>query len=281
MNTGLIIEGGGMRGIFAAGVLDYFLDNDIKFGNVIGVSAGACHGCSYVAGQRGRAYEVFTDYMDDKEYCSFHNLRTTGDLFGVEFIYHKVPKELNPIDNEAFLKSGINFQAVVTNCETGQAEYPVIKDLFKQAEYIRASASLPLLANMVELPGGLYMDGGIADSIPIEQYVKQGITKNVVILTRERSYRKGRSSGLPVIAAKYRDYPQLVKTLARRHKLYNDSLDFLRQEELAGRAFVIAPIGPLDIGRIERNEKKMRKGYIEGYYVAEGLSERIDRKSVV
>lgn len=177
MSNALILEGGGMRGIFAAGAIDYLLDQEIRFDNVIGVSAGACHGCSYVCGQRGRAYATATDYLDEKDYCSMRSLRKTGDLFGADFLYYKIPQELYPIDNEAFLKSGIKFQAVVTNCETGEPEYPVIKDMFEDIEYVRASSSLPFLANMVEIDGKLYMDGGISDSIPLAQSLRQGNEK--------------------------------------------------------------------------------------------------------
>lgn len=279
MCKGLVIEGGGMRGIFAAGVLDYFLDAGLRFDNVMGVSAGACHGCSFVAGQKGRAFAVNIDYLDRKEYCSFHSLRTTGDLFGAEFIYHEIPKKLYPIDNEAFLKSGIKFQSVVTNCVTGEAEYPVIADMFDDVEWIRASASLPFLANMVEIDGGLYMDGGIADSIPLAQMIRQGNEKNVVILTRPRDYRKKPSKGvlLKLMELKYKDYPHMAEAYAKRYETYNQSLELVAAEEKAGRAFVIAPMGDLDIGRTEKNPDKLKKAYLEGYYVAEGLAEKLNR----
>lgn len=271
MGKGLIIEGGGMRGIFAAGVLDFLLDAGIEFDNVIGVSAGACHGCSYVSGQRGRAFAVNMDYLDRKEYCSFENLRKTGDLFGVEFIYHKIPEELYPIDNAAFQASGIKFQPVVTNCVTGKAEYPVVTDMKADVEWVRASASLPFLANMVEVGGGLYMDGGIADSIPLAQSIRQGNEKNVVILTRPRTYRKkpGRKVAAALMKWKYRDFPNMVDAYLARFSTYNQSLELVAAEEAAGNAFVIAPMGDLSIGRAERNPEKLKKAYLEGYYVTE------------
>lgn len=277
MSRGLILEGGGMRGIFVAGVIDYLLDAGIAFDNVIGVSAGACHGCSYVSGQRGRAYATATEYIDNKEYCSLYSLRKTGDLFGAEFLYHKIPEELYPIDNEAFRRSGIKFQAVVTNCETGQAEYPVISDMFADVEWIRASSSLPFLANMVEVGGGLYMDGGIADSIPLGQSIGQGNEKHVVVLTRPRDYRKKAARGgiKAMMKAKYRAYPKMVEAYMHRYETYNKSLELVAKEEAAGRAFVIAPLGPLDIGRTERDKEKLRKAYQEGYFVAEGLGDRL------
>ena len=260
-----------MRGIFAAGVLDFFLDSGIRFDNVIGVSAGACHGCSFVCGQKGRAYATATDYLDRKEYCSLQSLRKTGDLFGAEFIYHTIPEQLYPIDNEAYKRSGITFQAAVTNGRTGKAEYPVIEDMFDDVEYIRASSSLPFLANMVEIGGQLYMDGGISDSIPVAQALKQGNEKVVAVLTRPRDYRKKSSRTASLTKLKYGKYPNLVGALKQRAKKYNETLERIAEEEKAGRVFVVAPMGPLNIGRTEKDPVKLRKGYQEGYYVAEGL----------
>lgn len=275
MSNALILEGGGMRGIFAAGVIDYLLDQKIRFDNVIGVSAGACHGCSYVCGQRGRAYATATDYLDDKNYCSLRSLRKTGDLFGADFLYYKIPQELYPIDNQAFLASGIKFQAVVTNCETGKAEYPVIEDMFRDIEYVRASSSLPLLANMVEIDGNLYMDGGISDSIPLAQSLRQGNEKNVIVLTRPRDYRKKNSRIASAAGLRYRKYPKMATALKNRSKVYNETLDLIEKEEAAGRAFVIAPMGPLDIGRTEKDRGKLKAAYQEGYFVAEGLGAKL------
>lgn len=274
---GLIIEGGGMRGIFAAGVLDYFLDEGIRFDNVLGVSAGACHGCSYVSGQRGRAYAVNTDYLDCWEYCSLRSLRKTGNMFGEEFIYHRIPEELYPIDNEAFLASGVKFQPVVTNCVTGKAEYPVIEDMFRDVDWVRASSSLPFIAKMVEIDGGLYMDGGLTDSIPLAQSIRQGNEKNVVVLTRPRDYRKkpGNPAVKRLMKIRYSKYPAMVDAYIHRYQTYNEALDFVAAEEAAGRCFVIAPLGDLDIGRTEKDLKKLKKAYDEGYYVAEGLGRKL------
>lgn len=275
MNRGLIIEGGGLRGIFAAGVLDYMLDNDLRADNVIGVSAGACHGVSYVCGQRGRAYATSTDYLDEKEYCSLWSLRKTGDMFGADFVFHRIPEELYPVDNEAFKRRGMKFQVTVTDCETGKPEYPVIEDMFEQAEYIRASCSLPFLANMVPVDGRLYMDGGISDSIPLAQSIRQGNDRNVVILTRPRDYQKKPGRMAPLMKLKYGKYPNLVRALAQRHQVYNESLQLIREEEAAGRALVIAPVGDLGIGRTEKDRQKLKMAYQEGYYVAESLGDRL------
>lgn len=276
MSVGLIIEGGGMRGIFAAGVLDYFLDHGISFSHVMGVSMGACIGCSYVSGQRGRAYATTTDYIGTSEFGSMRSLRKTGDYFDVKFVYETIPKELYPIDNEAFRKSDIEFQTVVTNCVTGEAEYPKVEDLIADMDYVRASASLPMLARMVPIDGNVYLDGGISDSIPLRQSQKQGNEKNVLILTRPLGYRKNpRQAGMPILKRKYRRYPNLVRTISHRNRTYNQNLDYIEQEIDAGRVFAIAPMGKLAIGRIETDPNKMRKAYEEGYFVAEGLADSL------
>ncbi len=276
MSIGLIIEGGGMRGIFCAGVLDFFMDHDIRFRNVLAVSAGACNAVSYVCNQRGRAWVTSTDYLDNPEFCSLKSLRKTGDMFGADFLYHKIPEELYPIDNKTFLESGIKFQPVITNCITGKPEYPVMKDLSKDMEYIRASSSLPILANMVPLDGYVYMDGGITDSIPIKQSIRQGNKKNVVLLTRPLGYRKNPFQPLtPLFRTVYRRYPRMLEALKNRNRVYNDTLEFLEMEVEDGNVFAIAPMGDLGIGRTETNVEKLKKGYEEGYYVAEGLAKKL------
>jgi predicted patatin/cPLA2 family phospholipase len=276
MSNGLVIEGGGMRGIFAAGVIDYLLDKDIIFDNVIGVSAGACHACSYVCGQRGRAFAAATDYLDRWEYCSMKSLRKTGNLFGAEFIYHTIPEELYPIDNAAFHRMGIKFQVAVTDCVSGATEYPQIQDMFTDIEWVRASASLPFLSEMVEINGKFYLDGGISDSIPLGQSIRQGNEKNLVILTRPRNYQKRSSKMIPAMKAKYRKYPGLIRDMELRHMMYNRTLKLIADEEARGRAVVIAPVKALDIGRTERDMKKLEMAYREGYYVAEAMGKKLE-----
>lgn len=273
--TGLVLEGGGMRGIFTAGVLDYFLDEDIEFDNCIGVSAGSCHACSYLSKQKGRAYDAFVKFRKDKRYCSLYSLLTTGDLFGVDFAYNIVPNELLPIDSEAFLRSKTKFQAVITNCITGEAEYPVINDVKKDVNYVRASSSLPLISRLVEINGTPYLDGGIADSIPIAQSIKQGNTKNVVVLTRPRDYQKKKSSLGGMIKFAYRKYPKFVEQSENRHKNYNKTLAYLWEQEEKGTVFVIQPEHDLGIGRLEKNEKKLRAGYQYGYDTAKKLGDKM------
>ncbi len=273
--TGLVIEGGGMRGIFAAGVLEYLLDNDIKVDYVIGVSAGACHGCSYVSGQKGRAFAVCTDYMDDPRYGSVQSLLKTGDYFGKKFMYHTIPEELNPVDNESFKKSGIRFEVGVFNCITGESEYPEIKDMFEDVDWIAASASLPLFAKMVDIGGYQYMDGGLSDSIPVKHAQEIGCDKVIVILTRERGYRKAASKSIPLIKAKYKDYPKLIEALKRRHTVYNETLEYIDEEEKKGNVFVIAPVKDLGVGRLEKDRNKLKNAYLEGYYVTESYGDKL------
>lgn len=275
MSTGIVFEGGGLRGIFAAGVIDYLLDNGIIFDHVMGVSAGACHACSYVSGQRGRSYAVSTDYLDDKRYMSMESLAKTGDLFGVDFIYHKIPEELYPLDNDHFKQSGITFRAGVTNCITGEAEYPVVKDLIEDVDIVRASSSLPLLARMVDLNGTPYMDGGIADSVPVRASESFGCEKNVVVMTRPAGYRKEPEKLTRVIAMKYRKYPKMVEALKHRDEVYNETMDYIDEGVAKGTIFRIAPMGDLGIGRLEKDPVKLRKAYLEGYYVTEGMSKKL------
>lgn len=264
-----------MRGIFAAGVLEYLLDNDIKVDYVIGVSAGACHGCSYVSGQKGRAFAVCTDYMDDPRYGSVQSLLKTGDYFGKEFMYHTIPEELNPVDNESFKKSGIRFEVGVFNCITGESEYPEIKDMFEDVDWIAASASPPLFAKMVDIGGYQYMDGGLSDSIPVKHAQEIGCDKVIVILTRERGYRKAASKSIPLIKAKYKDYPKLIEALKRRHTVYNETLEYIDGEEKKGNVFVIAPVKDLGVGRLEKDRNKLKNAYLEGYYVTESYGDKL------
>lgn len=275
MSAGIVFEGGGLRGIFAAGVIDYLLDNDIIFDHVMGVSAGACHACSYVSGQRGRSYAVSTDYLNDKRYMSMDSLMKTGDLFGVDFIYHKIPEELYPLDNEHFIESGITFRAGVTNCLTGEAEYPEVKDLIKDVDIVRASSSLPMLARMVDINGTPYMDGGIADSVPVRASESFGCEKNVVVLTRPAGYRKEPEKLTKVVALKYHKYPKMVEALRRRDDVYNETMDYIEEGVKKGTIFRIAPMGDLGIGRLEKDPVKLRKAYLEGYYITEGLGDKL------
>ena len=188
--AGLVLEGGGMKGIYTAGVLDFFMDQNIEFSSCYGVSAGACHLCSYLSRQRGRAYDISVDYLDDAHYCSARNVLTTGDLFGVKMCYDDIPNVLNPYDYDAFNAYQGRAYAVATNIETGQAEYLRLKDMHKDIIAVRASASLPLVSRNVKIGDKLYLDGGLSDSVPIMHSIVDGNRKNIVVLTKETGYRR-------------------------------------------------------------------------------------------
>lgn len=267
--TGLVLEGGGLRGIFTAGVLDFFLEKNIEFDGCIGVSAGSCHACSYLSKQYKRAFNVSVDYLDDKRYCSMHSLITTGDLFGVDFVYGEIPNKLNPIDNEAFMKSRTRFQAVITNCRTGEAEYPDVKDFRTDTVYIRASSSLPFLSKMVKINGELYLDGGVSDSIPIKKSIENGNTKNIIIMTRDKKYRKKQSKLGKISAIRYKKYPKFVELMNTRFSRYNEILKYIYELERQGKVFIIQPETPLNLGRIEKNREKLTNVYNIGYKEAE------------
>ena len=258
---GLVLEGGGLRGVFTAGVIDVFLEKGIEFDKVTGVSAGACHACSYLAKQKGRAFSVCTDYLDDPEYCSLKSLVKTGNLFGEQFVFHDIPEKLYPVDNEEFKRSKTDFYVSVTDCTSGKACYPRIRDLFKDVEWIRASSSLPLVSKFVYINKKPYLDGGITDSVPIEFSMSLGCDKNVVVLTRDRNYRKKPESMLTAMRLKYARYPELFEALKHRHERYNEALDLICSLEKEGKIFVIAPELPLAIGRTEKNKEKMKLGY--------------------
>ena len=259
-----------MRGVFTAGVLDFFIDKKISFDNVTGVSAGAGHAVSYLSSQRGRAYRVNVDYLDDKRYCSLSSLIKTGDLFGADLIYKEIPEKLNPYDYDAYLEQTSTFRAVVTDIDTGNAEYPVIRDLRKDMQYIRASASLPFLSKPVKIGSGSFLDGGISDPIPFEHMQDLGCEKIVVVLTRPFGYRKKESNSYsPLSATVYPKNKGLRNALRDRSYLYNETLDTLEALEEAGDIFVIRPPRDLGIGRTEKNKEKLERAYKLGYLTAE------------
>ena len=273
IEAGLVVEGGGMRGVYTAGVLDYFMEKNLYFDDCYGVSAGACHISSYVSKQIGRSMKVTLDYINDKRYCSINSLIKTGDMFGVEMLYDIIPNKLELYDYETFNKFKGNFYSVVTNCKTGKAEYIKIKDMKKDIIAVRASSSLPLLSRIVEINGKEYLDGGITDSIPIKKSIKDGHKKNVVILTRDKTYRKSKPKFLSLLKFKYKKYPNLVKAIENRYKMYNETLDFLEEEKAKNKVFIIQPKLPVKISRIEKDKDKLKELYDQGYEDAKELYE--------
>ena len=262
--AGLILEGGGMRGVYTAGVLDAFLDHDVAFSSIYGVSAGACHACSYMSGQRGRAFRVNTEYLDDPRYCSAKSLIRTGDLFGADFVYSQLPNVLDPFDYDAFEKYDGKLYAVVTNVRTGEPEYIRVRDGRRQMWVVRASASLPLISRTIAIHGNYYLDGGISDSIPIRKSIEDGNVKNVVVLTRDASYRKEPNSIMPLLRLRYRGCREFLNANEIRHISYNETLAFLEEEEKAGRVFIIRPEHEVKVGRLEKDKEKLTKLYEQG-----------------
>lgn len=265
----LILEGGGMRGLFTSGVLDYFMDKEAEFEKIYAVSAGTGNACNYMAKQRGRSFLVNTKYRGDKHFASLYSLVTTGDFFGKEFQLKTIPDELCLYDYKAFEKSKTDFYAVVTNCLTGKPEYRKVEHLPEDVENIWASSSLPLLSRLVDINGNKYLDGGVSDSIPVIKSLRDGNKKNVIVLTRDRDYRKKPAGMMHIIERKYKDYPKLVEAMRKRHIIYNRTLDFIEKHEKAGHIFVIRPEEKIKIGRLEKDERKLKDVYEAGYHAAE------------
>lgn len=262
---GLVLEGGGMRGVYTMGVLDYFMDHNLYTDGVIGVSAGACHACSYASKQRGRAWRINERFLNDKRYMSMHSLIKTGDLFGADFIYNVIPNELEVFDYDTFHKSGMKLYAVCTDVESGEAVYAPCIDMKQDIAYVRASASLPLLSKIVNVNGEKLLDGGVADSIPIKYFQNLGYEKNIIVLTQAKEYRKGKNNLMPIIKRTYRKYPEFVKAMEERHINYNRTLDEINLMEKEGSVFVIRPSKPVEIGRLEKNMHALRALYEQGY----------------
>lgn len=263
LKTGLVLEGGGVRGIYTAGVLDVFLDNGIVFDGVIGVSAGAIHGGAFLSGQRGRSIRYYKKYSGDPRFMSMRSLLTTGNYVNTDFCYHELPEQLDVYDNDAFQSCGVPFYAVCTNVETGKPEYLRVTDMNRQIDVIRASASLPYFSQIVEINGRYYLDGGCTDSIPLEAFRSMGYEKNVVILTRPSDYRKKEElRAMPGLF--YRNYPAFAEALRCRHSAYNRQAAAVKLLERSGQAFVIRPETDLEIGRLESDPKKVQQVYDRG-----------------
>lgn len=267
----LILEGGGMRGIHTAGVLDYFLDKKLEFPAVYGVSAGAIHALNYISRQRGRSLRVNMNYLNDKRYMGMRTLMKTGDLVGVKFCYQTIPEELDLFDYDMFVKNPAKLYAVVSNVETGEAEYIECRNAKKDLGYVRASASLPLVSRIVGIKGKKFLDGGICDSIPVKKAEEMGYRRNVAILTREEGYVKEQIPTLKMLRGAYRKYPKFIEAAANRHIKYNETTEWIREKEEAGELFVIRPKEPIAIGRLERNVDKMQEVYEAGYMLAEEI----------
>ena len=258
---GLVLEGGGMRGLYTVGVLDYFIENDITMDYVIGVSAGACHGISYVSKQHGRSYRINTDYIQDKRYISFSNFIKTKSLFGMDFIFDEIPHKLDLFDYETFHSVPTEFVTGVTDVLTGSPVYFGKEHFNQDSTILRASSSIPIFSPIVEYQGGKYLDGGTSDPIPVRKAVEDGCDHLIVVLTRHRGYLKEAEKFRPVYKKVFKDYPEMIRLLDNRHIIYNESLTYLKQLEAEGRATVIAPSEPITISRFEKNMEKLNGLY--------------------
>lgn len=264
-NTGLVLEGGGMRGIFTVGVLDYLMDHHITFPYVIGVSAGASNGISYISGQRGRSYFSNIKLLKKHNYIGWKNLLSGRGYIDLDFLFYEYPDKYYPFDYRAYEASPTRFVMVVSNCLTGKAEYIEEKqDRKRLLDVCKASCSLPVMCPLSWLDGKPMVDGGVCDSIPIRHAEAEGYRKNVVILTRNKGYRKpDKDFYLPAFI--YRRYPAIREALRLRYKNYNRTLDYIDQLEAEGRVLVIRPERPIEVGRTERNIRKLQALYEEGY----------------
>ncbi|WP_339216573.1 patatin family protein [Ornithinibacillus sp. FSL M8-0202] len=275
-NTGLVLEGGGSRGIYTAGVIHYLMEQNIYLPYVIGVSAGACNGSSYVARQIERNRAVLIDYLDHPDYISFRNFVKKREIFGMDFLFDVLPNELEPFDFDAFYAAKEEFVIGVTDCMTGEPVFYKREDYKDEIlKIIRASSSLPLFAPVVEYDNRSLLDGGISDPIPIKQSVKDGNQKNVVILTRNRGYVKKPQSFGWYMRKKYKQYPGLLKAIERRHHVYNETLNYIFEEEKKGNVFVISPSEKLEVGRVERSKAKLTDLYHLGMKDVKKLSEEL------
>lgn len=270
IRTGLVLEGGAMRGLFTAGALDVFMERGITFDGLIGVSAGACFGCNYKSGQIGRVIRYNKRFARDPRYCSWKSLFTTGDLFGAEFCYRELPKKLDVFDTAAFEANPMEFHVVATDAATGKPVYKRLDSADDTAlDWIRASASMPLVSRPVEIDRRKYLDGGLSDGIPLKHFESLGFARNVVITTRPRGYRKFPRGKARLAKPFLLRYPEIYRALRTRHIWYNETLEYIDMQVANGAAFLIAPEKPLEISRVCHDPAAMQRIYDCGRAAAE------------
>lgn len=260
---GLVIEGGGIRGIYAAGVLDVLHDLHLPFDGVIGVSAGAIHGCSFVAGQKERSLRIYTRFCTDPRFFSFRTLLRTGNLVDNKFCYETIPKQYEPFDEKTFETSRMAFWAVSTNLQTGKPEYIRMHKCMGAITPLIASASLPYVSRPVSYQGKLLLDGGCSDRVPIKAFQNMGFPRNVVVLTHPENHRvKDRDAALARFF--YRKYPAFCRTFENSPKIYEETQRYLKSESEKGTVFIIRPRTPIDVGRLSHDSKAIRRAYDHG-----------------
>ena len=261
--NGLVLEGGGMRALFTAGVLDAFLEKSLCIDTMVSVSAGALFGVNYVSQQKGRAVRYNIKFAGDKRYMSLKNWFKTGNVLDKKFAYYDLPMKLDVFDEKKFSESNINFYIVLTNIETGKAEHILIKDVFDQMEYLRATSALPFASKIIKIDGKKYLDGGITDPVPVDYCKKMGCDKLIVVLTRPKGkYKEDKLNWLFKIV--YKKYPKLVERLVNMENDYKKTLKKIIELEDKGEIFVIRPDEVLDIGRLETNKEKIKEIYNKG-----------------
>ena len=276
MKKGLVLEGGAMRGLFTAGIIDVMMEAGVEPDGLIGVSAGAAFGCNYKSRQPGRAIRYNTRFAKDTRYSGLKSLLTTGDYFNAQFGYHIVPYQYDLFDVETFEQNPMEFIVVCTDVLTGQAVYHKMDRVdYDELEWLRASASMPLASKVVEVAGRKLLDGGVADSIPLAYFESIGYDRNVVILTQPEGYVKHRTKLMPLMRIGLRRYPEMIQAMDRRYLMYNRELEFVRQAEREGRCLVIRPDEKLPIGHISHDPEEMKRVYQIGREMGDRYIERI------
>lgn len=261
MKTGLVLEGGAMRGMYTAGVLDVFMDNNIAFDGIIGVSAGALFGVNFLSNQKGRVIRYNKKYNKDKHYMGILPLLKTGNIIDTDYAYYKVPFELDVFDDATFKKSNVPFYAVMTNAETGEPEYFIVKSVLEQMDWLRASGSMPFLSKPVKIGNKLYMDGAITDSIPFKFMLEHGYDRLVVILTKPKNYIKKPLPPRITNLIYKKEFPKLADKIRNRHKMYNKQMSDLQKLERKKIIKIIRPSSKPKVGRIEKDSNKLEELY--------------------
>ena len=275
---GLVLEGGAMRGLFTAGVIDVFMENGIAFDGAIGVSAGACFGCNYKSRQIGRVIRYNKRFARDPRYCSWTSLAKTGDLFNADFCYRELPMELDVFDAAAYESNQMEFYVVATDCATGKPIYRRLDKADQLAfDWIRASASMPIVSRPVKIDGGEYLDGGLSDGIPLRYFESLGYGRNVVITTRPHGYRKFPTWKVKLVKPLLRRYPIIYKALKTRYTWYNETLEYIDSRVASGDALLIAPAAPLEISRVCHDPEQMQRVYDIGRETGEQNLAKIKR----
>lgn len=269
MKKGLVLEGGAMRGMFSCGVPDVFMENGIAFDGVIGVSAGATFGCNIKSNQQGRAIRYNLRFAGDKRYCSVKNIFRGEDIFPKKFCYETLPNELDIFDYKTFAENSLQFYCVVSDCKKG---IPLVKELKSckngEMDFLRASASMPIVSKPVKIGDNFYLDGGMTSSIPLKQFEELGFSKNIVVLTQPKDFLKEKSKSILLMKMLLKKFPLLVKAMENRHITYNNEKKYAFEQEKNGLSLVLCPEKPLGISRLEKNKDELKRVYEEGRKVA-------------